>query len=1087
MKYCYFILFLIFIGNTANAQEWVKKKNNPNANFFDVQQSFNKHWKKHERKEKLRSFFTFADKNEEESEGLMLYKRWEYTVKPRVYPSGNLSLLHESGTELEKVISNPSYRSALQANGNWQPLGAFNVPTDGGGAGRLNCVRFHPAQPNTIFVGAPVGGLWKSTNGGSSWTVMTNTLPSLAVSDVALDANNPNIMYLATGDLDADDAPGVGVLKSIDGGLSWQITGLNFSVSQGRYVSRIIIDPTNSNVLWAAASNGVYKSTNAGLNWVKVITSSNLRDLELKPGTNNVLYATSNTSFYKSTDGGNTFTVISTGLPLSSSSSRMAIAVTPDNPEVVYLVSSNSSDNGFKGIYKSVDSGTSFSLKSSAPNLLGWDSDGNDSGGQGWFTLSIAASPLNENEVSVGGVNIWSSFDGGESWNISAHWYGDNGLPYVHADIHDLIYKPNSGILYTGSDGGIFMSNVGLSNWTDLSDGLQIGQMYKLGCSASNASLVLQGWQDNGTNQYDAGQWAQVIGGDGMECFVDWSNPSYQYGEMQYGNIRRSSNGGNSFQGIKNNINEDGEWVTPWTQHPTTANTLFAGYKNVWKSTNRGTSWTKISNLNIGGLTILKVAKSNPSYIYVSNSTSIFKTTDGGSNWNSIIVPNAGSNAITDIAIDETNPDKIWISRSGYSATVKVFKTSDGGATWQNLSTGLPNIPVNTIVNQTGTNDGIYVGTDFGVYYYDENILMWVPYMNGLPNVRVDELEIQYSSNKLRAATYGRGLWESSIYNPGSQLPFANFSASTVSGCPGFTVQFSDNSFGNPTSWLWSFPGGTPSSSTDQNPVVTYNNAATYNHVHLTVQNAFGTDSITKLNYIAVSPNIIPIITLNNNDTLCEGESVILKTNNAQSYLWYPNNFGNISFSTDTSGSYAVKTTDVFGCVSYSDTVNIVVLPVQQITISVTNDTLFASTSGNLQWYLNGVAISGATDSIYVAQNTGSYSVVLTEGNGCTRVSNSIATGIQSVIIDSQDIEIYPNPNTGKFYISNSRLSSTTFTAEVISMEGKIIYTKVFNAKDQISGKFLMNCEHLPSGNYILSLKTPEDLFYKKITISKGQ
>jgi PKD repeat protein len=1085
MKYCTLFFSFIFIGSIANAQDWVKYKNKPDANFYEVQQSFNKHWKKHERKEKLKQFFSFTDTHEEESEGLMLYKRWEYSAKPRVYPSGDLNLLHETGKEIEKVIANPSYRSALQANGNWQPLGAFDVPSDGGGAGRLNCVRFHPTQPNTIFVGAPVGGLWKSTDGGSSWTVMTNTLPSLAVSDVAIDANNPNIMYLASGDFDADDAPGVGVLKSTDGGISWQITGLNFMVSQGRYISRIIIDPTNSNIVWAAASNGVYKSTNAGVNWTKVITSSNLRDLELKPGTNNVLYATSNTSFYKSVDAGNTFSVISTGLPLSSSSSRMAIAVTPDNPEVVYLVSSNTSDNGFKGLYKSVDSGNSFSLKSSEPNLLGWDSDGNDSGGQGWYTLSIAASPINENEVSIGGVNIWSSFDGGENWEITAHWTGDNGTPYVHADIHDLAYKPNTGLLFTGCDGGIFKSNAGLSSWTDLSDGLQIGQMYKLGCSASNSSLVLQGWQDNGTNQYDAGQWAQVIGGDGMECFVDWSNTNYQYGEMQYGNIRRSSNGGNSFTGIKNNINEDGEWVTPWTQHPSTANTLFAGYKNVWKSTNRGTSWTKISNLNIGGLTILKVAKSNPSYIYVSNSTSIFKTTDGGANWNSVVVPNAGSNAITDIAIDETNPDKVWITRSGYSASIKVFKTTDGGVTWQNLSNGLPNIPVNTVVNQTGTNDGIYVGTDFGVYYYDEQILMWVPYMNGLPNVRVDELEIQYSSSKLRAATYGRGLWESSIYNPNSQLPFANFSANVLSGCPGFTVQFSDNSFGNPSSWLWSFPGGTPSTSTDQNPIVTYNNAGTYNDVQLIIQNAFGIDSITKLNYISVSPAIVPVITLNNNDTLCQGESVILKTNNAQSYFWYPNNFGNSSFSTDTSGVYAVKTTDVFGCATYSDTVTIVVLPVQQLTVTSSNDTLFTNASGNIQWYFNGALITGATGSYYVAENAGTYSAILTESNGCTSASNNLITNIKNIEIDNPQIEIFPNPSAGRFFFTYSNNRSNTLLVKIIDMEGKLVDEKLISSKDQNNGQYQMNCEHLPAGNYILTISTDKVVLNKKISITK--
>jgi PKD repeat protein len=1087
MKFNLFILFFIISFNAANAQDWVKKMNDPNTNFFEVQKSFNKHWKKQERKEKLKSFFTSESKNEEENEGLMLYKRWEYTIKPRVYPSGNRALLEQSGKELEKAYTDPIYRSALQANGNWQPLGAFNVPADGGGAGRLTCVRFHPTQPNTIFVGAPVGGLWKSTDGGATWTVMTSVLPSLAVSDVAIDANNPNIIYLASGDLAAGDAPGVGVLKSYDAGNTWEITGLNFLVSQGRYVSRVIIDPNNSNIIWAAASNGVYKSVNGGANWVKVLVSSNLRDMELKPGTSDVLYVTSNTTFYKSPNGGITFTAIASGLPIASSSSRMSIAVTEANPEVVYVVSSNASDNGFKGVYKSINSGTSFSLKASSPNLLGWSSGGNDDGGQGWYTLSIAASPINENEVSVGGVNIWSSFDGGENWDITAHWYGDNGLPYVHADVHDLIYKPGSGVLFAGSDGGIFKSNVGLSSWSDLSDGLQIGQMYKLGCSASNSSLVLQGWQDNGTNQYDAGQWTHVLGGDGMECFIDWSNPNYQYGESQYGNLSRSSNGGNSFSGITNNIDEEGEWVTPWMQHPTVANTLFAGFKNVWKSTNRGNSWNKISNFNIGGLTILKVAKSNPDYIYVSNSSSIHKTIDGGVTWSAIPVPNAGSNAITDLAIDETNPDKIWISRSGYNAITKVYKSVDGGTNWINLSAGLPNIPVNTVVNQTGTNDGIYVGTDFGVYYFDDTINMWVPYMNGLPNVRVDELEIQYASNKLRAATYGRGLWESSIYNPNSQAPFANFSANVVSGCPGFSVQFSDDTFNNPTSWLWSFPGGTPSTSTDQNPIVTYANPGTYNHVSLVVQNSFGTDSIVKLNYIAVSPQIVPSISLLGNDTLCQGESVTLKSTNAQSFWWYPNGFGNISFSTDTAGFYAVRTTDVFDCVTYSDTIQIVVLPAPAAaTISFSNDTLYTSVFGNLQWYFNGAPISGATDSVYVASQSGTYTVAVIGSNGCSAVSNSIVTGVNNIVSNNHDFEIYPNPNHGKFTFNYSVLSASTITINITDLAGKLVYEKVLGSKDQVNGQFNVNCEHLTSGNYLISVKDMERVFTKKITISKN-
>ena len=394
---------------------------------------------------------------------------------------------------------------------------------------------------------------------------------------------------------------------------------------------------------------------------------------------------------------------------------------------------------------------------------------------------------------------------------------------------------------------------------------------------------------------------------------------------------------------------------------------------------------------------------------------------------------------------------------------------------------------MNTVVNQTGTNDGIYVGTDFGVYYFDDTINMWVPYMNGLPNVRVDELEIQYSSNKLRAATYGRGLWESSIYNPNSQVPFANFSANVVSGCPGFTVQFSDNSFNNPTSWFWTFPGGTPSTSTDQNPLVTYNNPGTYNHVSLGVQNSFGNDSITKLNYIAVSPQLEPTITLSNNDTLCEGQSVVIKSSYAQNYQWYPNNFGNLSFSTDTSGFYAVKTTDVFGCVTYSDTIQIVVLPTPSAaTISFSNDSLFASVSGNLQWYLNGSPIDGATDSIYVANQTGAYTVAVIGANGCTAASNSILTGVEKLISSNADFEVYPNPNNGRFSFDFKQLSASTITITINDMQGKLVYEKSYSLKDQVNGRFNVNCEHLSSGTYIMSVKDQDRVLNKKITISKN-
>ena len=202
-----FLLACLFVYQSASAQDWIRKMNDPTVNFYDVQSSFNRYWKKEERKEKLRSFFSPRRETEEENEGLILYKRWESFVEPRVSPSGDRSLLLNNALELEKIISSHSYRSSRQAGGNWQPLGAFTVPTNGGGAGRLNCVRFNPLNPNITYVGAPVGGLW--INSGAGWSTNTDGLPTLGVNDIAVDPTDANVMYHATGDMDAGDSFGV--------------------------------------------------------------------------------------------------------------------------------------------------------------------------------------------------------------------------------------------------------------------------------------------------------------------------------------------------------------------------------------------------------------------------------------------------------------------------------------------------------------------------------------------------------------------------------------------------------------------------------------------------------------------------------------------------------------------------------------------------------------------------------------------------------------------------------------------------------------------------------------------------------------
>lgn len=723
------------------------KKEKPT--FYEIQDAFNKYWE---------------GKKIEKGKGWKQFKRWEYFMEPRVYPTGNIPspaiLFNEWNKEKASKKSTPSILSSAT----WTLLGPSQIPV-GGGSGRLNCLLFDPNNTNTIWVGAPAGGLWKTTDAGSTWSTNTDLLSSLGISDIAIDPANTNIMYIGTGDGDANDTYSVGVLKSTDGGATWNTTGLSWATNQVRTIRRLLLHPANTNILLASSNNGIYKTTDGGANWTQVQTYA-ARDMEFKPGDPSIIYATTEGYIYKSTDTGDNWSLLSSGLPPSSSVSRIALAVTDADANTVYALCANSTDYGFYGLYKSTDAGVNWSLMSSSPNLLGWEIDGSDAGGQGWYDLALAVSPLNANTVYVGGVNIWKSTDGGSTWTINAHWYGGGGNPYAHADQHSIEFLPGSGTtLYTANDGGLFTSSDGGASWTDKSAGLQIMQFYKLGSSATNSNIIVGGSQDNGTNKYNSGTWSEILGGDGMECIVDYNDANTIYAELYYGDIHKSTDGGITFNTIAPSSN--GSWVTPYVMHPSNSQILYAGYDEVYKTTDGGSNWIVLTSGLTGGTTLrsMSIAPSDGNVVYTATQTDLYKTTDGGSNWIDITSNLPVSNAsITYSTVHSTDPQTVWVTFSGYSSGEKVFETTDGGTTWTNISGTLPNIPVNCIVYENGSADALYIGTDLGVYYINDNLTDWVAYNDDLPNVIVNELEIQYSIDKIRAATYGRGMWESDLY-----------------------------------------------------------------------------------------------------------------------------------------------------------------------------------------------------------------------------------------------------------------------------------------------------------------------------------
>jgi hypothetical protein len=389
----------------------------------------------------------------------------------------------------------------------------------------------------------------------------------------------------------------------------------------------------------------------------------------------------------------------------------------------------------------------------------------------------MAVSPVDSNHVIYGGQNMYRSTNAGFTTIGASGGYFDN---------HGLDYRPGSKALFNLCDGGIYKSYNDGANWINLNRSLQTFQYFRLGCSATKPGMVLTGAQDNGTMKHFIPNWTKIGFGDGMECIVDHSDSTIYYTSSQYGNISRWGTGLGAFTPPPTAGNSAAcYWVAPYVMHPVDPKIIYFGAKDIYRTTNRFNTWTNYSNNltvadNVGGGMIRSMATSDSkpdSVLYAASLVVVYRTIDKGTSWQNItgnLPVSAGCltcSAISDIEVHPTDHNTAWVTISGYSPNNRVFKTTDGGLTWNNVSANLPAVPINCIIYEKNSPDNLYIGTDIGVFYKDSTSSSWLPYMTGLPNVGVQELEIQYSSGKLRAATYGRGLWESSIFTVTTAMP----------------------------------------------------------------------------------------------------------------------------------------------------------------------------------------------------------------------------------------------------------------------------------------------------------------------------
>ncbi|MEI7726403.1 MAG: BACON domain-containing carbohydrate-binding protein [Bacteroidota bacterium] len=766
-------------GDTANYPYWVQMMQDPGARFRDTRRAFEKYW---------------AGDDNIRHNGWKVFKRWEYINQDCMKPDGTLPSPGEVLHEYQQYFN--SHDATMSDNGNWSQIGPVNYPVNSTGQptglGRINGICFHPTNPDIIYVGSPSGGLWLSTDGAATWNVLTSSTPTLGVSAILLHPTNSSLIFIGTGDRDAGDSPGMGVYKSLDGGTTWSASNTGMG---NLTVGSMIMHPADPNMILAATSGGIYKSVNGGTSWTrKSSNTSNYKDIRFKPGDPTIVYATEGGKFYRSINSGDTWTQITSGVITGN---RLVIGVSANQPATVYLCMTN---GAFAGLLRSTDSGLTFLTQSTTPNIMDYNCDGGGTGSQAWYDLCIAVDPTNANTLYVGGVNIWKSTNSGVSWTINSHWVGSSWgyscAPSLHADIHCLEWSAANGSLATGCDGGIYSTINGGTTWANISSGLGIAQVYRIGQSAGNQAICMSGYQDNGTAKNTGPNFTTVIGGDGMECIVDYSDTNYRYGALYYGDIRRSTGGG--FNTIaangSNGINEGGSWVTPYILHETIPSTMFIGYVNVWRSINvkaspsSSVTWTKISTGETGGCAVLEQSPANVDVLYVVRSGSLKRSDNANATtptWTVCTLP--GGSTPSDLEAHPTDPNIVYAS-----AGTKIYKSADKGATWINISGTLPAVNINCLVYDKTSNEGLYVGNKTNVFYKDATLTDWIAFSTGLPPVDVRELEIFYdpvnpANNRLKAATYGRGLWQSDLYNVFAVTP-ANQNVSYVAGSTSFNV-----------------------------------------------------------------------------------------------------------------------------------------------------------------------------------------------------------------------------------------------------------------------------------------------------------
>jgi hypothetical protein len=710
----------------------------------------------------------------------------------------------------------------------WSTRGPGNV------GGRIRAMVIHPAQPDTIVIGSVSGGIWRSTNGGASWTPIDDFMANLAVSSLVMQPGAPSVLYAGTGEgfYNADGIRGAGIFKSTDGGTTWsQLPATSTSPSPGllashfHYVNRVAMSADGATLL-AATRSGIFRSTDGGVTFTRatmvgggaIVQGSGVMDVDFHPSDNTRAVAGfhAGTAYYSS-DGGATWT-LAAGMPgfvTGSFGNRVETAFAPSDGSIVYA----SADVESGSMYKSTNGGVSY-----VEVFDGAETSLNPLSGQGWYDNMIWVSPTDPNVVIWGGIDLFRSINGGVSFVRMSQWFNHNfsNPTSAHADQHIAVAHPgydgtSNRIVFFGNDGGVYRASDVLTvgggaspyqaGWSESNNGLAITQFY--GAAGHPATgRITAGTQDNGTLFFDPAlpnaseAWTDPFGGDGGFSAYDSADANYFYGEYVYAQVHRNTSGGASFSsyiypGISDAGSGNAEFIAAFVLDPNENNRMLVAAARLWRTNNVkavSPAWEIVKpaiNVANDKVTAIAVAPGNPDVIYTGYGLGqLYKTTNGTAaaatlqaSWTTIDDNSAlnplPNRRITRIAIDRNNVDVVYVTFGGFSAN-NVYKSVNGGATWADITgptggaTALPDVPVRDLEIHPTNSNWIYAGTEVGIFASEDGGTTWALPHDGPSNVSVDELF--FLNTTLYAATHGRGLFSTPTSSP--------FTDSTLSGVP---------------------------------------------------------------------------------------------------------------------------------------------------------------------------------------------------------------------------------------------------------------------------------------------------------------